>query len=372
MAFVIKARTLVCVMNVIFWDGRWCGWFELIGRTIRLEKMHIFIDESGTFTKPGTKTLSAVGALVVPDRRLPYLLNRYLRIRKNLPKENGEVKGRLLSEHQIAAVVDQLQKADVLFELSVIDMEMHSEDDVRVHKSGQEHGVTSYLTEEHHPNLRIELHAFRAQLEQMSHQLYVQSVLTFDVIARVLRHSTIYYVQRLPRELASFSWVVDAKDRSNVTPWEEWWSMAVMPILQSKFLREPMWHLVGADYSHYDRQFRTTASEYIRELFQGPKATEAIDLKKIMSENIRFSSTSEPGLELVDILTNAVRRAMVGNLQFEGYKDLPNIMVHRKSHYIQVVSLANGQSTFTPSYMPFLNHFRHGGKSMVRERRPDL
>lgn len=329
--------------------------------------MHIFIDESGTFTKPGAKSLSAVGALVVPDRRLPYLVSRYLKIRNNLPKHNGEVKGRLLAEHQIAAVVNQLQKADVLFELSVIDMEMHSKDDIRIHKSGQEHGVTSNLTEDHHPTLRGELFARRAQLEQMSHQLYVQSVLTFEVIARVLRHSTIYYVQRLPRELASFFWIVDAKERSNVTPWEEWWSMAVMPILQSKFLREPMWHLMGADYSHYDRRFRTTPSEYIKERIQDPKATEAVDLKKILSENIRFSSASEPGLEIVDILTNAVRRAMVGNLQFEGYKDLPNIMIHRKSHYVQLVSLIKNQSTINPSYMPLLNHFSHGGKKMVRQ-----
>jgi hypothetical protein len=222
------------------------------------------------------------------------------------------------------------------------------------------------LTEEHHPIVRRELFALRTQLEEMSHQLYVQSVLTFDVIARVLRHATMYYVQRLPRELASFFWVVDAKDPSNVTPWEEWWSWAVKPMLQSKFLREPMWHLVGADYSHYDRRFRITPSEYIKERIQDPKATEAVDLKKMLSENIRFSSTSEPGLELADILTNAVRRAMVGNLQFEGYKDLPNIMVHGKSHYIQLVSLVKSQSIINPSYMPLLNHFSHGAKTMVR------
>jgi len=327
--------------------------------------MHIFIDESGTFSKPGTKSLSAVGALVVPDRRLPYLVSRYLRIRNSLPKENGEVKGRLLAEHQVAAVLNQLQKADVLFELSVIDMAMHSEDDIRNHKSGQEHGVTSSLTEDHHPTVRRELFALRTQLEQMSHQLYVQSVLTFDVIARVLRHATMYYVQRLPRELASFFWVVDAKEPSNVTPWEEWWSWAVMPMLQSKFLREPMWHLVGADYSHYDRRFRTRPSEYLRERIQDPKATEAVDLKKMLSENITFSSASLPALEIVDIITNAVRRAMVGNLQFEGYKSLPNIMVHRNSHYIRLVSLANQQPTTNPPYMPLLNHFILGGKKLV-------
>jgi hypothetical protein len=159
--------------------------------------------------------------------------------------------------------------------------------------------------------------------------------------------------------------LIDAKDRSNVTPWEEWWSTAVMPILQSKFLREPMSHLVGADYSHYDRQYRTTASEYIRGLIDDPVATEAVDLKKIMSDNLEFSSASKPGLEIVDILTNAVRRAMVGNLQFAGYKDLPSIMIHRQSHYIQILSLVSNQSVANPPYMPILNHFRRGGKSLV-------
>ena len=58
-------------------------------------------------------------------------------------------------------------------------------------------------------------------------------------------------------------------------------------------------------------------------------------------------------------------RAMVGNLQFEGYKSLPNIMVHRNSHYIRLVSLANQQPTTNPPYMPPLNHFSHGGKNLV-------
>src|SRR5207253_1683997 len=97
----------------------------------RRRKMHIFIDESGTSSSPGTKSVSAVGALVIPDRRLPYIIRRYLRSRNSLPKDNEEVKGRRLAEHQIVAVLDQLQKADVLFELSFIDMAMNSEADIR-------------------------------------------------------------------------------------------------------------------------------------------------------------------------------------------------------------------------------------------------
>jgi hypothetical protein len=80
-------------------------------------------------------------------------------------------------------------------------MEMHSESDIASHKVNQEYAMTSKLTAEHHANIHRELAALRLRLEQMAHQLYVQSVLTFDLIARVLRHSTVYYAQRIPREL---------------------------------------------------------------------------------------------------------------------------------------------------------------------------
>jgi hypothetical protein len=57
-----------------------------------------------------------------------------------------------------------------------------------------------------------------------------------------------------------------------------------MPILQSKFMREPMGHLVGADYSHYDRSFETRPSDYFMQFINDKTATRAIDLKKVMSD----------------------------------------------------------------------------------------
>jgi hypothetical protein len=90
----------------------------------------------------------------------------------------------------------------------------------------------------------------------------------------------------------------------------------------------------------------------------------AMGISKLVGGNIRFSSTAQPGLELVDVLTNAVRRAVTGKLQPEGYEHLPSLMVHRSSHYISVVSMA-GEQKQTVSYASVLRHFRHGGKSMV-------
>jgi|SRR5215467_4584806 len=72
--------------------------------------MHIFIDETGSFTGIGkSPSISLVGALIVPDSRLASLEKKYRKLRKSFPKDDkGEVKGRLLNEQQIARVVPLL------------------------------------------------------------------------------------------------------------------------------------------------------------------------------------------------------------------------------------------------------------------------
>ena len=53
--------------------------------------MHIFIDESGTFTGfgAGKPAVSTLGALIIATHRLPQLFSKYARIRANLPKRKG-------------------------------------------------------------------------------------------------------------------------------------------------------------------------------------------------------------------------------------------------------------------------------------------
>jgi len=62
------------------------------------DSMHIFLDESGSFTGFHPGSISVVGALAIPDQKLDSLKKRYAKIRERLPLEKGEVKGRLLNE----------------------------------------------------------------------------------------------------------------------------------------------------------------------------------------------------------------------------------------------------------------------------------
>jgi hypothetical protein len=72
--------------------------------------MHIYIDESGTFVVPQSlvPSISITGALVIPECYRKAIWKRYKRMRAHWPKKNGEVKGRLLDEAQVAALVGML------------------------------------------------------------------------------------------------------------------------------------------------------------------------------------------------------------------------------------------------------------------------
>jgi hypothetical protein len=330
--------------------------------------MHIFIDESGTFAPPASDpSISAVGALVVPDGILPGIERKYARLREGLPRHNDEVKGRLLNEHEINNVVRMLRRHQVLFEVEAIDMAVHTASIIAAHQAAQAEALTAHITDRHHPNIREMVLGLRRQLEAMPSQLYIQSVLTFSLIGDVLRHSTLFYAQRIPPELGNFHWIVDAKGKDHITAWEKWWTEVVGPMLQWHSFKDPLGTLEGADYSHFDR-YHTKLSGHLKQYVDDPENDSATNLRLILEESFRFSSDPDPGLELVDILVNATRRALNGSLEAHGWSAIPTLMVHRPHQYIGVSGLAEDVYATPRPYLPVLSHFKTGGKSMLTRR----
>jgi hypothetical protein len=191
----------------------------------------------------------------------------------------------------------------------------------------------------------------------MSLPLYLQAIITFYTLQLVIRHVPLYFSQRQPEELAAFEWVMDGKDPIKKTNWEKWWSWYASGALASMSKRRPSPVMEGADYSYFDR-------------FRGGGGTsEGIDLTLLLAD-LKFSSAAEPGLELVDIVVNATRRALVGNLGEAGWRKIPMLMVHRREPYIQFMILAEGSDQFRhPPYARLVNQFfSRGGRSMIAPR----
>lgn len=328
--------------------------------------MHVFIDESGSFSgvEREETNISSVGALVMPDERMPQIYKKYEKIRKLLPKKDGEVKGRLLNETQLTSVVDILRRNECIFEVDAVDLGIHKHEQITAHKKSQEEEITRHLTAQHYESVREDIWALRARLETMPLQLYIQSVLTFNLIYRTICNGTLFYCQRSPKDLGSFSWIIDAKDKSRITEWEDWWSFCILPALESRSFREPMPEFDEGDYSYF-RRFDTDPSEYKKSLLRVQNSP-ATDIKTLITERFRFSSDAEYGLELVDILVNSIRRALVGNLQPRGYLAIKEIMIDRQNQCINLTSLGDvAVDIDTLPYRKVLKDFMSGGRDML-------
>ncbi|OCC02403.1 hypothetical protein BA190_24065 [Labrys sp. WJW] len=335
--------------------------------------MHIFIDESGTFSGIGKRnSISLVGALVIPDHRMAKVILKYSKLRPSLPMHNGEVKGRLLGEHHYENIISILQRNEVIFEVVMMDGGMHVEADILAHKRSQEDAITQHLTEAHTAEIHSLLWGHRQELEAMPPPLYCQSVLTVRLLRLALETGTLYHCQRHPKELGAFHWVFDAKDLlPGLTPWERWFSFGVLPQLESQSMKEPAGRIEWGDYSYFDR-FKLVGgiSAYKRQFLAHPidERIPPVDIKMIMTEDMRFLSASHPGLELVDIVTNGVRRALKGNLRKKAWGLIPSLMIDRKNGGVEVVVLTNTPDQSGITYKDELRAFRGGGRSMCAPR----
>jgi hypothetical protein len=325
--------------------------------------VRIFIDESGIFA--GQNNISAVGALIIPDQNFKGFEKLYGRLRRKLPQEGGEVKGRLLREEHVAEVVGVLRKLGCLFEVVAVDSACHTEEEVKSHKVEQEEKITKHLTDKHHKKLADQVWGLRKQLEALPLQLYVQSCAMAELVYNTLNHANLYYSFRLAKELGEYHWVIDAKNRDNVTPWEKWWSTVILPMTESKSLKNPFLAAEGADYRAHER-FRTEPNDYKKQFMTDPENGDVFDLRPILKEDFRFSWNPEFGLEAADILVNAVRRSLAGNFQRKGWLPVRELMVHWGQHYIRLISLApEDRKPPHIAYKKVLTDFSTGGRNML-------
>jgi hypothetical protein len=178
--------------------------------------MHIFLDESGSFVGYEKGSIGVVGALVIPDGNWRRLRRKFARIRPSLLKEGNEVKGRLLGEHDVNRVVRLLAAREAIFAVTALDLGVHTEAGVvefRQKLAAETRAKLPAFPE----SLRGRIAEAVDYLDTMTPQLFLQALATFELIHGVISHTILYFSQRRPYELSSFTWVVDGKERTKVT-----------------------------------------------------------------------------------------------------------------------------------------------------------
>lgn len=311
--------------------------------------MQIFIDESGIFANPNSQAqaVSVVAALVIPDLHVQSLFFAYSKLKHDWGFGKGEAKGSKLNERQLAQIFKLLEQYDCLAQIVVMDSAVHTDEDVSNHKHEQARKLIANLTPEHQPGMIRDLHELKFMLEQMSNPLFLQSIATTTVVESVLRVATLYYSLRIPSELGTFSWVLDAKDKTK-TPYEKWWSSMVVAFLQTRSFQRPLATLEGADYSYFKRFEGTldNAPEYLRKHVPGdPSPFHYVNMNLLLSEQIQFmGSKKSEGLQLADTVATTLRRALRGNLQKDGWLGLARILIKENPQAIHLLTINEPRS----------------------------
>jgi hypothetical protein len=149
------------------------------------------------------------------------------------------VKGRLLEEHDLKRVAHLLATREAIFEVTALDLGLHTEAGVLAfrHKLAAETRAKFPAFPE---TLRGKVAEAVDYLDTMTPQLFLQALTTFELIHRVISHTILYFSQRRPYELSSFTWVVDGKDAAKVTTWENWLKFYAQGALISLSQRTPV------------------------------------------------------------------------------------------------------------------------------------
>lgn len=308
--------------------------------------MHVYIDESGTFTIPTIqkRSVSCVAALILPSSENDEILDEFDGMRSRWLPGAQEIKGRQLNEAQVAEVIDFLRRHDALVEVTLIDTGMHTEQQITDVRMGQAHGITNHITPEYPPDGAQWLRGLGDILRGMSNQLFVQAFLTISLIENIVQIGTLYYSQRMPEELGEFHWFVDAK-QANITKYEYLWTEMMMPLVQARTVEKPFFTIPAphGDYSFFERFYtddENTPTHLKPFIASQPYRAGGLDFRSIMREHFVFEDSKQSlGLQLVDVIANAVRRACNGKLRRKGWKNLGSLIVSRKGYPIDIVYL---------------------------------
>jgi hypothetical protein len=240
----------------------------------------------------------------------------------------------------------------VMVDFCAVDMATHADAVAGDFKLRQAAALTANLTPGHHPDVARRLHEDAAKVREMPNQLFLQAFLTIRLVLELIEEGTLYYVQRLPEELAEIAWFIDPKDRT-ITQMEEIWTTYILPMGESHFFKKPLVSLRGADYSHFDAHYGFTADtvdaemaahlDWLEQVYGAhPLAggQTALDAKLLLSEKREFpDSRNSLGIQLADMLATVLRRALNNRLQYAGWKDFGKLLVSKAKEKFYLLQL---------------------------------
>lgn len=129
---------------------------------------------------------SCVAALIVPSTYKVKLFREFSSLSHSWPKADGEVKGKLLDETQIAATIRLLQKYDCLIEINVIDLGIHTEEDLNEFQNGVCDQIAGWVTKNQSEDAQRRILEVAAELRRPKNPIFVEGFLLMVLMPRLL------------------------------------------------------------------------------------------------------------------------------------------------------------------------------------------
>jgi len=317
--------------------------------------MFIYIDESGSFASPKLPrpSYACVGALTIPERRHSTVLTGFKKLKRTWGREGEEIKGREMNESMIAQLIDLLLQQGVKFHACIVDMMLHPPSLLTRRKEEQAERLFANITEKHQKSLVLQTEEIAENMRKLPDQLFLQLCMMIELVNAHLHDMMIYFADQDPYELGSFRWVADRKNDRKTT-YEHLWMELLVPFIHGRQFSgdfgSKIVALEGGNYDYCKRFFKRIDKwpEHLPESRPGVREKndiEVLDIKLILKESFTLEdSAAKPGLQLVDAVTNALRRALMGNLQYDGWARLGALMFRWKDKSVRLAHFGDEEN----------------------------
>lgn len=332
--------------------------------------MHIFADESGTFSaSEDPASFCVVTSYVVPERSRKLVEKCLIDAKLEAGfRASDEVKAKNLGEPRYFAFLESLGKLEGTVLATATNMALNQ--NAARKKEEQAVAIEANIPRMLHEEGRSLISALAMDVRRLSDQQFVELSCRAHMVWDVIRLATLYYVQRVPATLSAFRWVFDQKDKKP-NHFEKAFTNLLTPLTQTLALSSPFQSLEGADYSKFERFYRHgPAPEWLPAQAHEGDTGMLIDANKVWYEHLKFvDSTASLGVQIADLVSNGILRCLRGRFadNERAAELLGRLMVVRERGMppLGLLSLADAEATVAPEVARVI-------KLMKRHTRPML
>lgn len=275
--------------------------------------MHIFLDESGTFTTARQRgAWCVVAAYVVPEQSLAAAEEAVLWFRHDAGHPlGGELKRNDAPEWAYFRFLQRLSRLDGIAAAVATDTSLNG--NVIDHREAQARKILINEPRMVHGAGKAGIRQMASDVRALSAQNYVELLCRTLLAWDVVKIATLYYAQRRPEALGRFAWRFDQKNLTR-NRFETTFETLAVCLMQTLSVAEPMIQLVEGDYRAFDRfSWTNEAPGWLPPLKPGASH---LDAGMLWREDLDFVDSQRViGVQIADLIVSGVFACLRGRFE---------------------------------------------------------